>query len=152
MDLVKSIITALWPPRAPSGDIFGRWRVSIAMATMANIAGITLGFALATGYIAFVYSGVASATDVKAETIAFDATIAKMTSILASLQRGQLDAKLRDIDRELVTDRMAICAAQRDKNLAAKAFAEQRFNQDYQNYYSLSGGVAWRIPDCSELI
>lgn len=110
-------------------------------------------FALAVfGYLTLVYPGAASENDLANKMVAVNITFDSINATLKSIQRGQLDAKLRKLDDSLVTDRKAYCQAVADKNLAAKAFAEDRFRQDYSTYFNLSNGQVWRIPDCSELI
>lgn len=152
LDLLKAFVKAIWPPRGEPGDLFRVWRVNVSVVSMLSFLGNILITLAALGYMSFIYPGAATAADVKAQTETMAATLDKVAATLASLQRGQLDEKMRDYDNRLTVDRTALCAAQRDSNLPAKKFAEDRFSSDYQTYYQLSGGVNWRIPDCSELI
>lgn len=150
LDLAKDVLTALWPSSNPAHDM--RWRISIALATMSLIGAVGLIIALATGMIGFLYPGVASIGDLSKEDTKVGVGVTSLLATLHSLQRGQLDAKLRDLDHTLIGDRVAFCQAAHDNNTSAKGFADQRFRQDFDTYTALSGGVAWRIPDCSELL
>lgn len=145
-------VKAVWPPRGEPGDIFRHWRVNVSVVAMLSFAGNIFVTLAALGYILWLYPGVATAADMRAQAAMVNDTIGKMSEVLASLQRGQLDAKLRDLDNALITDRKAFCVAARAGNVPAKEFATERFRADYQTYFSLSGGVSWRIPDCTELI
>lgn len=150
--LAVAFFMALWPPRGEAGDTFRHWRVNVSVVAMASFAGNVLITLCALGYVLWLYPGVATAADLKEQSAAMSALVDKFAPVLASLQRGQLDAKLRDLDRDLTTDRRAFCVADHVHNGAAKEFARLRFNDDYKTYFSLSGGVAWRIPDCAELL
>ncbi len=151
-DPIKSLAMALWPPKTDLGDHFQRWSVSISVATMANLTAATVIVAAGLGYMTAVYPGVANEAQLAQQSETINKSLADFRAIMQSVQRGQLDAKLRNIDHALIDDRKAFCQAVIDKNLPAKSFAEQRFRDDYATYYSLSGGQIWRIPDCSELL
>lgn len=137
------LVRALWPPADLSGEPLRRWAQGIAVMNMAQMFWQTVVVVVALGYTS-LYPGLARASDTIAAVGAIDAT-------LRDIRSGLREGKLRDLDAELIRDRTAFCVADRDHNLQAKQFADDRFRTDYQAYYDASGR-SWRIPDCSELI
>lgn len=120
-----------------------RWAVIITVVTMANLLGNVLITAAALGQLTMAYPGVASATDL-------DKTVQPMRQMLADLQRGQKEEKIRGITNDLLTARGKVCLAEKTNNPSAKEYAEVQFSDLYTQFQRMTG-IAWRVPDCSEV-
>lgn len=136
------IATAMWPPK-DANPLTYRWRVLITVSLLMTMTTTTACFAAAFGYALAVFPGFARAD-------ALTDAVKVTNAALLTLKRGQDDARVQVILSDMIATRTKQCQAIHDNNPAAKAFAEDRFNYDYAQYFSLTGHD-WRIPDCSEV-
>lgn len=132
-EFFTAIFLGLLPPRGGDGSLVYRWRVTVAVMTMANAFGLAGFCAFSLGLAPMLFHGFAKADDVKIVKQQF-----------AVIQTNQLDAKILDT-------RTRQCRAIVSKNESALQFATERLQAELNDYLTLTGGRAYRLPGCDEL-
>lgn len=133
MELFKmfwALLLACWPRPGMDSNQTQNWRVIITVIAMASLTSVFVTAGLAWGMITSNIT-LARAADLQS-------SIQQMNATMAALQQGQLRGQVRELDADLIETRTKQCQAQRDGNFTAMQFAEDRMNDDRNNYWALT--------------
>lgn len=132
LDLIKWLITGVWPPRDSSDPAaLYKWQQAVAVSEI-FWAGVLVGVILLSFGLTPFYRGFASAAEV------------------ASIQSQQSDSYVRQLDSDILDAIERRCKVEAD-NPQATGLVTRRIRFLADEYFKATGGRKYESPSCRDL-